>query len=127
MIFEGFLNGGFLQSTTGGATVRDNTLCLQGAGSTGTATSYSLVVEQGWKRAIAWVRYSGGSVSLSLNNIPMKTTNINTGTSPKGTNCIEMEFTLAEGDGSRTVQLVLQLSCGQSASLEVYDYGIIFL
>ena len=125
-VLDGLENGGFIISTTGGVQNQGNVLSLSGTGSTGTAVTPSFSVGSGWKRAIAWVHYKGGTVGISLNDTPMVYSDIDTVNDPSGGSCIEMEFQL-NGDGSSGVAVTLTLDCEQSSSVQVYNYGLIFL
>ena len=84
------------------------------------------------KQLRAWVRYSGGSVGLSVQGSGGLTAFSQTGTrstiEPGGSGCTEAEFALEDQvpqDASLLFRLTLDL--GSSSTMYVYDYGMVFL
>ena len=108
------------------------TILISSSGVTGgTITTPSLALP-GRKQLRAWVRYSGGSVALSVNGsagaVALAPVGTRTTVEPAGASCTEAKFALEEGvpqDGS--LSFTLTLSLGGSTTMTVYDYGILLL
>lgn len=97
---------------------------LPSASTTGEMTSP--VLDPGdWERAMAWVRHSGGTVTLALGQTAMAAGESRTVENLEGTSCLETAFTLEGGGGSFPVRLGVTTASGQSVS--VYDYGVVLL
>ncbi|MBU5436313.1 hypothetical protein [Pseudoflavonifractor sp. MSJ-37] len=82
--------------------------------------------------ALAWVRHSGGSVSLALNwsgqARPMSPDGQRTTVEPgEGLPCTESMFRLDEVLPAGPMAVRLDVACGESAVVHVYDYGLILL
>ena len=78
-----------------------------------------------WERARAWVRHSGGTVSLSLGDTPMASGTKRTVENLEGDSCTETAFSLDRGGSAFSVRLNISTTSGQSVS--IYDYGIVLL
>lgn len=127
LLVETFLYQDLIQSMTGGLYIRDKALCLDGAGSSGTMTTHKMGVGcDHWYRAFAWVRYSAGTITLSVNGTPLGYNNIKSSKTSDGITCIERQFyTQTGGTGSATI--AIQVECGTSSSVKIYEYGVLFL
>ena len=126
MIGETFLSSAGM-TMTGGVTIQNNTLTLTGAGKTGTMSAPALAVfGTNWSQARLWVHYNGGTVTPTLNGSPMTFVRSFYGRSISGTMAWEREFVL-HGTGGASGQVTLNLDTGDSDSMYVYDYYVVFL
>ena len=108
------------------------TFLITSTGTTGgTVTTPSLALPERTTLR-AWVRYSGGTVGLSVQGaaglVPMVQTGTRTTTEPEGTSCTEVELLLNESV-PQDKHLVFQLTMdvGNTSVMYVYDYGILLL
>ena len=92
----------------------------------GTITAVGRQIGLTASRAIGWVRYSNGTVGLALNNKAMTETGKQTTTQLNGLVCTQSMYRL-EQTLSGTVTPKLTLTAGNSSTMTVYDYGIVFL
>lgn len=110
----------------GGAVIQNNTLFLNGAGQTGTMTEDTMVVGRtDWTQARMWIHLSGGTVTPSLNGMPMTRVGTQFSNALNGTRCFDQEFVL-DAAGTNTAQVSLALSTGTASSMTVFDYFIMF-
>ena len=127
LLVETFRYQDLIQSMTGGLYIRDNALCLDGAGSSGTMTTYSLGTRcSHWSRVFAWVRFSDGLVSLSVNGTPLEVDSRTTCKTSDGINCSERHFS-GPVSGTSWASTAIHVECGTSSSVKVYEYGVLFL
>lgn len=84
-----------------------------------------------YQRASAWVRHSGGTITLSLYNqqsgswVTMPGTGKRTTVTTKGDSCVESAFRLASvPTGNQSVKLRLTLSTSSGVNAMLYDYGV---
>ena len=75
--------------------------------------------------ARAWVRHSGGSVTLTLNGTAMTAAGTRSTVNADGTACTESAFRLDKALTAR-VSPVLTVNGGGAPATYVYDYGIMF-
>ena len=120
----------FLSSTgrtfTGGVSLQNNTLVLSGANQTGSMTTVSSsITKSGWTQAHLWVHHSGGDVAVKLNGEPMEHVWVGYEPSIPGDRCLEQEF-VWNGQGKNFSQVTLELSTGNSSSMTVYDFFVLF-
>ena len=120
----------FLSSTgrtfTGGVSLQNNTLVLSGANQTGSMTTISSsITKSGWTQARLWVHHSGGDVAVKLNGEPMEHVWVGYEPSIPGERCLEQEF-VWNGQGKNFSQVTLELSTGNSSSMTVYDFFVLF-
>ena len=120
----------FLSSTgrafTGGVSLQNNTLVLSGANQTGSMTTVaSSVSKRGWTQARLWLHHSGGDVAVKLNGEPMEHVWVGYEPSIPGERCLEQEF-VWNGQGKNFSQVTLELSTGNSSSMTVYDFFVLF-
>lgn len=120
----------FLSSTgrtfTGGVSLQNNTLVLSGANQTGSMTTISSsITKSGWTQARLWVHHSGGDVAVKLNGEPMEHVWVGYEPSIPGDRCLEQEF-VWNGQGKNFSQVTLELSTGNSSSMTVYDFFVLF-
>lgn len=120
----------FLSSTgrtfTGGVSLQNNTLVLSGTNQTGSmTTASSSITKSGWTQAHLWVHHSGGDVAVKLNGEPMKHVWVGYEPSIPGERCLEQEF-VWNGQGKNFSQVTLELSTGNSSSMTVYDFFVLF-
>ena len=120
----------FLSSTgrtfTGGVSLQNNTLVLSGANQTGSMTTISSsITKSGWTQARLWVHHSGGDVAVKLNGEPMEHVWVGYEPSIPGDRCLEQEF-VWNGQGENFSQVTLELSTGNSSSMTVYDFFVLF-
>ena len=120
----------FLSSTgrafTGGVSLQNNTLVLSGANQTGSMTTVaSSVSKRGWTQARLWLHHSGGSVAVKLNGEPMEYVGMGYEPSIPGGYALEEEF-VWHGQGGLSSQVTLELSTGDSSSMTVYDFFVLF-
>lgn len=120
----------FLSSTgrtfTGGVSLQNNTLVLSGANQTGSMTTISSsITKSGWTQAHLWVHHSGGDVAVKLNGEPMEHVWVGYEPSISGERCLEQEF-VWNGQGKNFSQVTLELSTGNSSSMTVYDFFVLF-
>ena len=120
----------FLSSTgrtfTGGVSLQNNTLVLSGANQTGSMTTISSsITKSGWTQAHLWVHHSGGDVAVKLNGEPMEHVWVGYEPSIPGDRCLEQEF-VWNGQGKNFSQVTLELSTGNSSSMTVYDFFVLF-
>ena len=120
----------FLSSTgrafTGGVSLQNNTLVLSGANQTGSMTTVaSSVSKRGWTQARLWLHHSGGSVAVKLNGEPMEYVGMGYEPSIPGGYALEEEFVWT-GQGGLSSQVTLELSTGDSSSMTVYDFFVLF-
>ena len=117
----------------GGPTFVGGTVLISSTGITGgtitTPWIYSLPERRKFR---AWVRYSGGSVGLSVQGTGGLTAFSQVGTrsttEPGGSGCTEAEFALEENvPQDTTLSFRLTLDLGASTTMYVYDYGIVLL
>ena len=108
------------------------TFLITSTGTTGgTVTTPSLALPERTTLR-AWVRYSGGTVGLSVQGaaglVPMVQTGTRTTTEPEGASCTEAEF-LLEQSVPQDEHLVFQLTMdvGNASVMYVYDYGILLI
>ena len=120
----------FLSSTgrtfTGGVSLQNNTLVLSGTNQTGSMTTISSsITKSGWTQARLWVHHSGGDVAVKLNGEPMEHVWVGYEPSIPGDRCLEQEF-VWNGQGKNFSQVTLELSTGNSSSMTVYDFFVLF-
>ena len=120
----------FLSSTgrtfTGGVSLQNNTLVLSGANQTGSMTTISSsITKSGWTQARLWVHHSLGDVAVKLNGEPMEHVWVGYEPSIPGDRCLEQEF-VWNGQGKNFSQVTLELSTGNSSSMTVYDFFVLF-
>lgn len=120
----------FLSSTgrtfTGGVSLQNNTLVLSGANQTGSMTTVSSsITKSGWTQAHLWVHHSGGDVAVKLNGEPMEHVWVGYEPSIPGDRCLEQEF-VWNGQGETFSKVTLELSTGNSSSMTVYDFFVLF-
>ena len=120
----------FLSSTgrtfTGGVSLQNNTLVLSGTNQTGSMTTVSSsITKSGWTQAHLWVHHSGGDVAVKLNGEPMEHVWVGYEPSIPGERCLEQEF-VWNGQGKNFSQVTLELSTGNSSSMTVYDFFVLF-
>ena len=120
----------FLSSTgrtfTGGVSLQNNTLVLSGANQTGSMTTVaSSISKSGWTQAHLWVHHSGGDVAVKLNGNPMEHVWVGYEPSVPGVSCLEQEF-VWNGQGGTSSKVTLELSTGNSSSMTVYDFFVLF-
>ena len=120
----------FLSSTgrtfTGGVSLQNNTLVLSGTNQTGSMTTVSSsITKSGWTQAHLWVHHSGGDVAVKLNGEPMEHVWVGYEPSVPGERCLEQEF-VWNGQGKNFSQVTLELSTGNSSSMTVYDFFVLF-
>lgn len=120
----------FLSSTgrtfTGGVSLQNNTLVLSGTNQTGSMTTVSSsITKSGWTQAHLWVHHSGGDVAVKLNGEPMEHVWVGYEPSIPGDRCLEQEF-VWNGQGKNFSQVTLELSTGNSSSMTVYDFFVLF-
>ena len=120
----------FLSSTgrtfTGGVSLQNNTLVLSGTNQTGSMTTVaSSVSKRGWTQARLWLHHSGGSVAVKLNGEPMEYVGMGYEPSIPGGYALEEEF-VWNGQGGLSSQVTLELSTGDSSSMTVYDFFVLF-
>ena len=81
----------------------------------------------GHSRALAWVRYAGGGVSVALNGgggwAEMAAEAVRAAAGPAGEPCQEAAFSL-EGLSGDTLQVRLTLTGAAGSGCQVYDYGV---
>ena len=84
-----------------------------------------------YQRASAWVRHSGGNVSLSLYNqqsgswVSMPSTGTRTTVTTKGVSCVETAFCLTSVPvENQNVKLRLAFSTSSGVNAMLYDYGV---
>ena len=75
--------------------------------------------------ALAWVRHSSGSVSITLNNKSMTSKGTKTTTTVTGTACTETSFQLNTALTTTVTPAVTLNGIGATATY-LYDYGVIF-
>ena len=111
---------------TGGAVVENGILKLSGVGSTGTFTGLpGSISKTDWTQARLWLHTNGrGTVTPVLGGEAMTPVLSYYGRSAKGFDAYEHEYVLNGRTG--TYEIVLNLDCGTSSSMEVYDYFVIF-
>lgn len=108
------------------------TFLITSTGTTGgTVTTPSLALPERTTLR-AWVRYSGGTVGLSVQGaaglVPMVQTGTRTTTEPEGASCTEAEFLLEQSvpqDEYLSFQLIMDV--GNASVMYVYDYGILLI
>ena len=117
----------------GAPTFVGGTVLISSTGITGgtitTPWIYSLPERRKFR---AWVRYSGGSVALSVNGsagaVALTPVGTRTTVEPAGASCTEAKFALEEGvPQDESLSFTLTLSLGASTTMTVYDYGILLL
>ncbi len=84
-----------------------------------------------WERVIAWVRHKGGTPSLSVSVGGTTTALTPAGASAmtelQGTACTESAFVLDRSAPAGAVSFTLGMDPGTSGTVEIFDYGAIFL
>lgn len=127
LLVETFRYQDLIQSMTGGLYIRDNALCLDGAGSIGTMTTHKLGVDcKHWSRVFGWVRFSDGLAYLSVNGTPLGVDARQTCKTSDGINCSERQFS-GQVSGSSSASIEIRVECGTANSVKVYEYGVLFL
>ena len=101
------------------------------AGESGTITTRSLALPDRTGLR-AWVRFSGGSVSLSAqaaggNPAPFTSLGDRVTVNAAGEACIEREFALDAPPGTGNLTFTVSLDLEGSAQMLLYDYGILLL
>ena len=122
------LYGPEIEGTTGnlGGIVHIN----PAAGESGTITTPALTLPD---RAMlrAWVRFQGGTVSLSAGSgkevLPFTVLGEQSTINADGTTCIEREFSLETLPESGSLIFTLDLDLEGGQQMEVFDYGILIL
>ena len=127
LLMQDFRYQDTIESLTGGLVIQDNALVLNGAGQTGTMTTYNLgMTGVSWTRVIAWLRYkAGGTYSMAVNGQSLTMKGGWSSQTVEGTSCREMQL---EGDitGENSAVISLTLSTGTSQSAVAYDFGVMF-
>ena len=105
------------------------TFLITSTGTTGgTVTTPSLALPERTTLR-AWVRYSGGTVGLSVQGAAgLVQTGTRTTTEPEGASCTEAEFLLEQSvpqDEYLSFQLIMDV--GNASVMYVYDYGILLI
>ena len=125
------LQAGLGKATSGGGTLaanEDRQVCgyftiSSWYGGSGSVTGLSQALSQPLRRALAWVRHSGGTVGVALSGQPMEEIARRQTFTHTGTACLETTLALAAPlEGAITP--VLTLHGGGGASTQLYDYGI---
>ena len=84
-----------------------------------------------WERMRAWVRHKGGTPSLSVSVDGTMTTltpaGISAVTELQGTPCTESAFVLDHSSPAGLLSLTLGIDPGADGTVELFDYGAIFL
>jgi len=126
MIREAFLYPSTL-TLTGGAAITNGVLTLSGKGATGTMTAGNLSIDApDWTQARMYLHRSlGCSVTPRFNGEEMTFVSAATAPSPSGGYGAEDEY-VWNGPRSSSVQISLDLACGNGGTLSVYDYSIVF-
>lgn len=96
------------------------------AATSGTMTAVSRQTGGSFQRALAWVRHTGGTISLTLGDKAMSRTGSRSTTDPGGVPCVEAAFAL-NSPLSGAVQVKLGLSTSAGTNVRVYDYGVMLL
>ncbi len=127
LLMDNFKNEDNIADLTGGMAVQNGALILNGAGKTGTMTTFlKNPGGSGWKRAIGWIRYEeGGTHTLSVNGTPLAVVDGWTTRTSEGTVCEELQVE-AEMAGTASVTISLTISTGTAAQSKVYEYGVMF-
>lgn len=108
------------------------TFLITSTGTTGgTVTTPSLALPERTTLR-AWVRYSGGTVGLSVQGaaglVPMVQTGTRTTTEPEGASCTEAEFLLEQSvPQDEYLAFQLTMDVGNASVMYVYDYGILLI
>ena len=116
----------------GAPTFVGGTVLITSTGVTGGTIATPSLALPARKQLRAWVRYSGGSVALSVNGsagaVALTPVGTRTTVEPAGASCTEGEFALEEGvPQDESLSFTLTLSLGGSTTMTVYDYGILLL
>lgn len=78
--------------------------------------------ELSYQQARLWLRHAGGSVTPTLNGVPMTPAETEETTELLGSPCTQHGWTAPGGEG---VALALTLECGEDESCILYDYGLL--
>ena len=114
------------RTLTGGVTVQNNSLVLNGTGKTGSmSVGFTLTGQENWTQARLWIHFKGGNIVPKLNDIPMEYVQNDYVTSVSGTDCWEREY-VWNGQGSSSGTVTLELNTESSSSTIVYDYYIVY-
>ena len=99
-------------------------------GSVGTLVSTPHTLP-GWRRALAWVRHSGGETALALTaggkGCPMERTEVRDTVNLQGAGCRESAFVLEQPMDAGAYRVQLELTRGEAVRTEVFDYGVIVM
>ena len=100
-------------------------------GDTGATLTTRAEVLPAWDRLRAWVRHKGGSLALSVSTEGTTAALTPAGTSavtePQGASCTESAFVLERSFPAGSVSLTLGMDPGEDGTVELFDYGAIFL
>ena len=84
-----------------------------------------------WDRLRAWVRHKGGSLALSVSvdgtTAALTPAGTSAVTEPQGASCTESAFVLERSFPAGSVSLTLGMDPGEDGTVELFDYGVIFL
>ena len=127
LLMDNFKNEDNIADLSGGLVVQNGALILNGAGKTGTMTTFPKNAGgNGWRRAIGWIRYvEGGTHTLAVNGTPLAVVDGWTTRTSEGTVCEEMQVE-AEMEGTAAVTISLTINTGTAAQSKVYEYGVMF-
>lgn len=100
-------------------------------GGTGATLTTRAEVLPAWDRLRAWVRHKGGSLALSVSVDGTTAALTPAGTSAvtelQGISCTESAFVLDRNSPAGSVSLTLGMDPGEDGTVELFDYGAIFL
>lgn len=128
ILYETFVGPKYL-TLTGGAVLGSSRVILTGENAAGAvkANYYMPCRTPEGANIRCWLHHRGGSVSVAMNGIEMvPVTSFHDVAAGAGIPCTcqELQWT---GPGSGTLEVALDLNCGEDASMEVYDFYMAFL
>ena len=113
-----------LYSLSGGATIEEGILRFKTLNATATVVGPGFGVDKpGWTRVRCTLSHKGGSVSFSLNGVPLEPVDSCTGMSYNGMSCMEVYYVGAGSGSSAQPTLVLTT---KNEPMEVYSYTMYF-
>lgn len=128
ILYETFVGPEYL-TLSGDAVLGDNRIILAGKNAAGTVKERFFMLYKTPKSSNihCWLHHKGGSASITMNGIEMiPTESYRDVAAGVGIPCTCQEF---QWDGTSTVSLdvTLDLNCGEDESMEVYDLYMAFL
>ena len=112
--------------TTGDVKVVNNVLTLTGAGKTGTFSNIPISIRKyNWRHARLFLHANGGKVTPTISGSPMTLVSQGRSRTVLDVEAWEYEYVWS-GTPASMARIVLELNCGKSDSMEVYDYAAFF-